>query len=85
MKAMPSIGGTPDAEASIAMCGASAAEIHAISANVGAAAKPNQLPASKACQTRVLRFIAIVDAFISRQSDRISPFRALQNWTRIYG
>ena len=68
---MASIGSPPGAEAHIAACGASVAEIQAIRANVGVAARPSQLPASRISQTRGLPFFAIVDAFIFRLSDRL--------------
>jgi hypothetical protein len=65
---MPSMASGPEAAPHIAECAASADEIHAMSANVGEAAKPSQLDASCIRRISARRIPAIVNVFIRDSS-----------------
>jgi hypothetical protein len=69
----------PGPEEQIVISDASIAEIHAMSAKVGEAARPSQLVASWVCRARASLFFAGIDAVIFYFPIELDRFRPLSN------
>jgi len=66
---MPPCGSTPDADEQIMVCGASFAEIQAISAKVGDAARPSQPTEPVGHEAPVSLHFVMMEVVISRLPD----------------